>query len=384
MPLVKNVFPIYDEDKCILFALGRNAMYAACRALKLEPGDEVLTPAFDCDSALQPFRVLGLKLRFYRSDPYNFFVDVDDIKEKMTSDTKLIHIINHFGFPQPWDNLISFRQHCGIPILEDNAYSLFSKINGRSFGTFGDLSIFSLRKNLPLIDGGLLRINNPEYSFGLEDKSIPLFRLSDTPNFMKIISDSLGFSKGLRTVRGLIRMFNPEIMPPPPLYSAPRNGYPPWPLRDSIGKDFSCDYLRPMSRFSRKRMNSYSHRDYARIVNKKCHYYKLLSERLSHVENIKIIWPVLPDGIVPFCFSFLVLSEKRDAIFSTLRKKYNVMAWPTLSKEILDQLDHFPDVELLGRNLLQLNLASERVILPNFLPYIKNLIQDIHHLLKNE
>ena len=55
--MYKYSLPIYEEDKCTLFALGRNAMYAACQTLKLEPGDEVLTPAFDCDGSLQPFRV---------------------------------------------------------------------------------------------------------------------------------------------------------------------------------------------------------------------------------------------------------------------------------------------------------------------------------------
>ncbi len=356
-------------------------MYAACLSLTLAPGDEVLTPAFDCDGALQPFRVFGLKLVFFRSDPFDFSADIEDIKKKITPKTRLIHIINHFGLPQPWKDLLYLRQETRIPILEDNAYSMFSKTNGRLFGTFGDLSIFSLRKNLPLIDGGLLRINNLEYSFRLEDKSIPLFRLSDTPNLLKIISDRMGFFKKLKPVRDLVRIFNPEIMPPTPLYSDPGKGYPPWPLRDSIGKDFSCDYLRPMSRYSRKRINNYSHQGYTRIVDNKCFYYKFLSERLSHVKNIKIIWPVLPDGIVPFCFSFLVLSEKRDAIFSALRKKYNVMAWPTLSKEILNQLDHFPEIRVLGKKLLQLNLDSKKVQSPAFSKYIENLVSDVCLLL---
>ena len=67
--------------------------------------------------------------------------------------------------PQPWDSLLAMRQKTGIPILEDNAYSLFSGIGDRLLGTFGDMVIFSLRKNLPLIDGGMLRLNNPRYEF---------------------------------------------------------------------------------------------------------------------------------------------------------------------------------------------------------------------------
>lgn len=379
--MYKYSLPIYEEDKCVLFALGRNAMYAACQALRIESGDSVLTPAFDCNGSLQPFRVLGVRLQFFRSDPYNFSADIDDIKRKITSQTKLIHIINHFGMPQPWDKLFSLSQDTSIPILEDNAYSLLSKINGRLFGTFGDISIFSLRKNLPLIDGGLLRINNPKYTLKSVKKNIPLFSLSDMPSMLKIISDRLGFYKVSQTLRGVLRIITPEIMPPPPLYSVPRDGYPDWPLRDSIGKEFSCDYLRPMSYFSRKKLSKYSQHDYTDIIEKKRYYYKLLSDKLSNVKGIKILWPVLPDGIVPFCLSFLVSSNKRDFIFEVLQKKYNVMAWPTLSKEILIQLEDFPEVQLLGRKLLQLNLESEKVRSPRFPEYIENLTRDICYLL---
>lgn len=377
----KNNLPIYEEDKCVFFALGRNAMYAACLALKLKSGDEILTPAFDCDTSLQPFKVLGIKRRFFKSDPDNFFVDIDDIKRKITSKTKLIHIINHFGMPQPWDDLLSLRQDKGIPILEDNAYSLFSKINGRLFGTFGDVSIFSLRKNLPLIDGGMLRINNPKYKFKLVKKNVPLFCLSDMPSMLKILRDKLGFYKVPQPLRGFISTIAPETTPPPPLHSKPGGSYPNWPLRDSIGREFSCDFLRPMSRFSRIRLSKFSQHDYTDIINKKRHYYMLLSNKLSKVKRIKILWPVLPNGIVPCCLSFLVSSNKRDAILKTLQKKYNVMAWPILSKSVLDQLENFPEIQLLGRKLLQLNLPSEKVRSPSFSRYIENLTLDVCNLL---
>ena len=91
--MYQNELPIYDEEKCFFFALGRNAMYAACHLLQLKAGDEVLTPAFDCDATLHPFRVLGCKLRFFRSDPYTFGVDIDDIKTQVNTKSKLIHII---------------------------------------------------------------------------------------------------------------------------------------------------------------------------------------------------------------------------------------------------------------------------------------------------
>ena len=100
------------------------------------------------------------------------------------------------------------------------------------------------------------------------------------------------------------------------------------------------------------------------------------------MEGIKVLWPELPDGIDPFCLSCL-FNSKRDIFLKSLRKKYEVMAWPTLSKLILDQLDSFPEVALLGRKLLQINLPADRVRSSDFSNYLDNLIRDLYFLIKN-
>lgn len=351
--------PAYEDDKCTLFALGRNAMYAACQILKIKSEDEVLTPAFDSDGSLQPFRAIGCRLKFFRSDPYTLQADLDDIKKQITTRTKLIHIINHFGLPQNWNDLLPFRDKSGIPILEDNAYSLFSKINNRPFGTFGDMAVFSLRKDLPLIEGGMLRINSPAY----------IFRPAKKP--------TLSFSP-------IVRYFKDRLdyrmqLPPPALYSDSKRGYPEWAWRDIIGKEFSCDYLRPMSAWAKWQLSEFSHNDFLEIAIKKKNFYLFLSNEISGMKNIKVLWPVLPEGIVPFCFSFLV-EANRDFLWERLRRRYSVMVWPTLSKAVLDRLSEFPDVQLLGKRLLQVNLHSSRVMLPDFQRRMQNLVRDIRKL----
>ena len=340
-------------------------MYAACQMFGLTAADEILTPAFDCDGSLQPFRVLGAKMCFYRSDPYTFFADIDDIAQKISPRTKLIHVINHFGMPQPWDKLIALRNKAGIPILEDNAYSLFSKFNGMPFGSFGDLAIFSLRKNLPLVDGGLLRINNNRYTYSLPNKKPALFYRWETFNLLRIIKNNLG----LNNIHGIITQ-------PPPLFSD-KEGYPEWSLRDAIGQEFSCNYLRPMSKLARRQLSLILQAEYDKICHKKRDFYALLVQGLAQVKGIHILWPKLPEGAIPFCLSLLV-EKNRDLFLETLRKKYSVMAWPTLSYEVLGRLRDFPEVELLGRKLLQLNLPADRVTRPKFTKYIENLLGDIN------
>ena len=358
--MYRNSLPIYDPKKCFLFALGRNAIYAACKILGLGANDEVLTPAFDCDGSLQPFRVLRIKSVFFRSDPYTFAVDIDDIKRKINKKTKLIHIINHFGMPQAWDRLLVLRRETGIPILEDNAFSLFSKVDGRPFGTFGDISIFSLRKNLPLLEGGMLRLNNSAYNLELTEKKAPLFY-----PIARYIWERLRLDMRF---------------PPPPLYSE-RSGFPDWPWRDKISGDFSCNYLRPMSILAKRQLAKVSESDFFDISNKKRLFFVILAEKIRQlgIKEFRILWPVLAEGAVPFCLSLLI-DRNRDVFFDLLRKKYSVMVWPTLPGEVIAQLGDFPEVELLGRRLLQINLPTSKVRSAGFTDYIDSLIKDLRNL----
>jgi perosamine synthetase len=375
--------PVYDEKKCVFFALGRNAMYAACRMLDLKDGDEVLTPAFDCDGSLQPFKALELKLKFFRSDPHTFSADIDDIKRKITYGTKLLHIINHFGMPQDWKALLAFRRESGIPILEDNAYSLFSAIDGRPFGTFGDLSIFSLRKNLPLVDGGMLRINDPAYTVAGFRREAKWLYPAEYREALRIAGKGLGMRALMQLFKSIIKGLESSLVPPPPLYSDPEKGYPPWPLRDIIAEEFSCDYLRPMSGLARSQLNKYTAEHLTDIVNKKRAYYSWLSLRLRNIKGLTVLVPELFKGTAPFCLSFLVDSG-RDAMFGVLRKKYDVMAWPTLSRLVLDNLKDYPEVELLGRKIIQVNLPSDRIREPGFSDYLENIVQDISCLAERQ
>ncbi len=133
-----------------------------------------------------------------------------------------------------------------------------------------------------------------------------------------------------------------------------------------------------MARFQLSRFSDEALRH---IAEKKRAHYTWLSERLSAEKGLTILWPELSEGIVPFCLSLLVESN-RDFIFEELRKKYDVMAWPTLPQAVLDRLKDYPDVELLGRRLLQLNLPSDKVRSSGFPDYLKDLVRDMVLLLR--
>ncbi len=365
--------PIYEPDKCTLFALGRNAIYAACKSMGLKKGDRVLTPVFDCDSTLNPFRVLGLTIEFYRSDPYTFEVDIEDIKKRITKDVRLLHVINHFGLPQPWDLLLELRKETGIPILEDNAFSLFSEYKGRSFGTFGDFSIFSLYKLLPLIDGGMLRINNPEYSVTLPARTPKWYYPNERKQLIGLIASMLGYQHLPTRLKNRI---SPVRKPLPPLYSD-KSGYPKWHHRDEILDEFSCDYYRPMSKIAQIQLRKYSPSNFREMTEKIRYYYHYIIESLKGVDGINVLWQEIPKLIVPDCVSVLVDSHRDDILFSLKTKKFKVIAWPTYSGDVIDRTDEFPEIEIIGRKILQLMIPTHRVIKKSADSYFKSLVDEV-------
>jgi len=353
-----DVFPALNTDNCSFFALGRNAMHAACVAAGIRSGDEILTPAFDCDGTLHPFTAARANVVFYRSNPYTLAIDCDDLCGRITSKTKLIHVINHFGFPQPWNELLRVRNETGIPILEDNAYSLYSRFGEKPLGTMGDMAIFSLRKELPIIDGGVLRINNPQFTCDLPSRSVawvyPTERRTAISLLQRYVRERLKLPIPFERLAHLIGYLRPteNIIYLPPLYSDPNAPFPDWPERDVAGEDFECDHLRPMSRLARWQVQGWSEEDVEQLKKLRRSAYTYLSDSLRGISGIEIIEPVLAEGVVPFSFNFLI-RENRDQVLNKLERRFSLMAWPTLPQAVLDQLNEFPDVQILGRQLLQ-------------------------------
>jgi hypothetical protein len=53
------------------------------------------------------------------------------------------------------------------------------------------------------------------------------------------------------------------------------------------------------------------------------------------------------------------------------------MVWPTLPQAVLEGLGGYPDVDMLGRKLLQLNLPAWKVLRKDFLPYVSRLTNEL-------
>lgn len=150
----------FDGKNVHFTYLGRSAIWQAVGMLGLSDGDEVLVPSYNCGSELDPLFHRGLRVIPYRI-LCSAEIDFDDLRRRATHRTRAVYVTHFFGFPQRLEPVLRFCRERQLFLIEDCAIALFSYDSGGFLGRTGDVAIFSLRKTLPLSDGGAIIVNNP-------------------------------------------------------------------------------------------------------------------------------------------------------------------------------------------------------------------------------
>jgi dTDP-4-amino-4,6-dideoxygalactose transaminase len=143
----------------IAVSSGTDALVLALMALDLQPGDEVLCPAFTFFATGGSVARLGAVPVFVDVCPICFNMDAEDARRKITSRTKAIMPVHLFGQSADMDPLLALAKEHGLRIIEDAAQSIGASYRGKKSGTLGDFGAYSFfpSKNLGgLGDSGLL------------------------------------------------------------------------------------------------------------------------------------------------------------------------------------------------------------------------------------
>src|SRR5438552_12910091 len=97
---------------CVSCANGTDAIYIALRALRVKPGDEVITSAHSSISTSETITQAGGRVVFCDTDEETFTIDPDDIQRKITPATVGIVPFHLSGPPAHMDELMAVaRRH---------------------------------------------------------------------------------------------------------------------------------------------------------------------------------------------------------------------------------------------------------------------------------
>ncbi len=169
-------FPLNGD--CRFFFSARYALYHGLAALNLRPGEEVFVPAYCCGTELAPLLAYGLRLVWYGVNE-KLEVDMAELERKYSPSIKALLLIHYLGFDLLSERLAEFCRKRELLLLEDCAHALLStEPRGTPLGARGDLAVFSLRKSLPVLDGGVLYLRSGSPSRMPQEALKPNFLVS--------------------------------------------------------------------------------------------------------------------------------------------------------------------------------------------------------------
>jgi len=103
---------------------GTSALHAALIALKVGPGDEVISPALTVVMDAFSTIYVGATPVFADVDPNTWNIDPDKVEELITPHTKAIISVSWFGLPSNAKRLQEISKKYHIPIIDDSAETI--------------------------------------------------------------------------------------------------------------------------------------------------------------------------------------------------------------------------------------------------------------------
>jgi aminotransferase len=134
------------------------ALFISMELLGVGPGDEVVLPSIGFIGAANAVASRGARPVFCDVDPRTLNARVTHVMAKISRRTKAVMILHYGGHPGEVAGIAELCRSRGIPLVEDTACSVASRVDGTSCGTFGDLGAWSFdsMKILVMGDGGML------------------------------------------------------------------------------------------------------------------------------------------------------------------------------------------------------------------------------------
>jgi perosamine synthetase len=279
------------------FFWARNALYHALQALDVPRGARVLLPAYLCRAAAEPFAAYGLQCDFYDLQR-NCTADFSEIEAQLRSETRILLAVHYFGFPHKIREFEEFCRHKNLLLFEDCAHVLRTEEQGKMLGTFGDASVFSYRKFLPMFDGAELMFSPMK-----QMKWHPEHSRFNSQAAKFVVSQAINSSASpvakilLRAIEARRRGRDTKATAPPDTAA--------WGQRvDNNSASFDPSLLnQPITTASRWILR---HLDVAAIARRRRAIFLFLQKNLLDVSGVTPLFGELPEGVCPWVYPLFI------------------------------------------------------------------------------
>ena len=140
-------------EYCIPVNSGTAALHMCVAGLGIEPGDEVIVPAFTFWATAAAVLHHNAIPVFVDIDPRTFCLDVDLIAAAISERTKAIMPVHIHGVSADMDPLLEIARAHDLKVIEDVAQAHGARYKGRLCGSMGDAAGYSTQASKTLSSG---------------------------------------------------------------------------------------------------------------------------------------------------------------------------------------------------------------------------------------
>lgn len=151
--------------KCLLTTSCTHALEMAALLADIQPGDEVIMPAYTFVSTADAFVLRGAVPVFVDIRPDTMNMDENLIEAAITDKTKAIAPVHYAGVACEMDKIMELARKYNLYVIEDAAQGIMASYKGKALGTIGDFGCFSFHetKNYSMGEGGALLIQDESH-----------------------------------------------------------------------------------------------------------------------------------------------------------------------------------------------------------------------------
>lgn len=150
--------------KALLTTSCTHALEMAALLADIQPGDEVIMPAYTFVSTADAFVLRGAQIVFVDIRPDTLNINEKLIEDAITEKTKAIVPVHYAGVSCEMDSILDIARRHNLLVIEDAAQGVMSSYKGQPLGSIGDFGCFSFHetKNYSMGEGGCLLVQKPD------------------------------------------------------------------------------------------------------------------------------------------------------------------------------------------------------------------------------
>jgi len=158
-----EIAKLFDKKECLYVNSGSSALFIGVEAYSFPRGSEVITPSLTFGTSVGCLIKNNLVPVFVDVEPLTYCIDVNEIEKSINEKTVAILAPNLMGNLCDWPEIRKIADKYNLIVIEDSADTLGATINGKSSGSFSDMSITSFYGSHIINcagNGGALLLNN--------------------------------------------------------------------------------------------------------------------------------------------------------------------------------------------------------------------------------